>query len=452
MYTFVVAQDGTALMPTSNVKKVRKLLKSGRAEICRYRPFTIRLMYEGTMNTQPVEFTEDTGQKHIGISLKSEKHEYIHSEYRPLKNETERHNDCRKYRRTRRNRKRYRKARFDNRRRTDKWIAPTLQHIREIHISLYRMFSEICPITRVIIETATFDTQLLEALESGKPLPEGIGYQRGSGYGLNTLRDAVFYRDNHSCLLCGRKDGIFRVHHIGFWKNDRTDRMGNLATVCDKCHTPENHKPDGKLYGWTPKIRSMSGAAFMNTVRKYIHNDLRELGADVSGTYGSMTKTKRQELHLPKTHSNDAYAIGDFHPVHRCRETVYQKQRRNNRILEKFYDAKYHDIRDSSVRKGSELGCNRTNRKVPRDNELNRRIYRGDKVSKGRRNIRRQRYSVRPNDAVIYNGQKYMVKGIISNGVSVTLNGTKKCPSVSKIQMIYHTNGWAEVMSNSSPT
>lgn len=190
----------------------------------------------------------------------------------------------------------------------------------------------------------------------------------------------------------------------------------------------------------------------MNTVRKYIYNDLKALGADVSDTYGSMTKTKRQQLDLSKTHSNDAYVIGEFHPVHRCHETVYQKQRRNNRILEKFYDSRYRDLRDGSIKKGSEIGCNRTNRKVPRNNDLNERIYRANKLSKGRRNIRRQRYHVRPNDVVKYNGQKYTVKGVISNGVSVTFNETKECPSVSKIQVIYHTNGWAKAKGNSSPT
>lgn len=443
MFTFVVSEDGTALMPTSNVKKVRKLLRSGRAEIYKYRPFTIRLLYKSTTNTQPVELTEDTGQKHIGVSIKSAKHEYVHSEFRPLSNEPEHHNDCREYRRTRRNHKRYRKARFDNRTRSEGWLAPTLQHIREIHVSLYRMFSEVCPITKVIIETATFDTQLLEAIETGKPLPEGIDYQHGAGYRLNTLRDAVFFRDNHRCLLCGRTGGILKVHHIGFWKNDRTARMGNLATICDKCHTPKNHQLGGKLYGWKPKLSNMSGAAFMNTLRKYIYNDIKELGADISSTFGSMTKAKRQQLHLLKTHSNDAYSIGQYHPYHRCHETVYQKQRRNNRGLEKFYDAKYVDLRDGSIKTGKQLSCNKTNRKVLRNNDRNERIYRAHKISKGRRNIRKQRYSLRPNDVILYDNKRYTVKGVISNGVSVTLKETQKCPSLKKINVVYHTNGWS---------
>ena len=56
MTTFIMAKDGTRLMPTTNVKKVRKLLKTKRAVIHTYRPFTIQLLYESEKNVQPVEF------------------------------------------------------------------------------------------------------------------------------------------------------------------------------------------------------------------------------------------------------------------------------------------------------------------------------------------------------------------------------------------------------------
>lgn len=116
MTTFIMAKDGTRLMPTTNVKKVRKLLKTKRAVIHTYRPFTIQLLYESEKNVQPVEFAQDAGYQHVGISIKSDKHEYISAQYDLLPDEVERHNDCRKYRRTRRNRLRYRAPRFDNRR------------------------------------------------------------------------------------------------------------------------------------------------------------------------------------------------------------------------------------------------------------------------------------------------------------------------------------------------
>ena len=58
---FVMAQDGTLLMPTFNWKKVRRQLKTGRAKIAGHEPFTIQLCYKSTKNTQPIETCEDTG-------------------------------------------------------------------------------------------------------------------------------------------------------------------------------------------------------------------------------------------------------------------------------------------------------------------------------------------------------------------------------------------------------
>ena len=138
---FVIALDGTKLMPT-NRAKARKLLKKRKAIIYKHSPFAIQLTYESEKNVQPIEFCEDTGATHIGVSIKSEKHEYIHAQYDHLKDETERHNDQRMYRRTRRNRKRYRKPRFDNRKKPEGWLAPTVEHKKDNHIRIFEMFYE----------------------------------------------------------------------------------------------------------------------------------------------------------------------------------------------------------------------------------------------------------------------------------------------------------------------
>ena len=115
MSVAVLSSTGRMLMPTSNYR-ARKLLKSHRAVIECYRPiFTIRLTSRKEGETQPIEYSCDTGYQHVGVSIKSEKHEFAHAQYDMLSNEAERHNDRRKYHRTRRNRKRYRKPRFDNR-------------------------------------------------------------------------------------------------------------------------------------------------------------------------------------------------------------------------------------------------------------------------------------------------------------------------------------------------
>ena len=79
------------------------------------------------------------------------------------------------------------------------------------------------------------------------------------------------------------KDGvILHTHHIIYCSNGGTDRINNLLTVCDKCHTPKNHKPGGKLWGLKPFAGTFRDATFMNTVRWQIVNEVKEKFPDDS--------------------------------------------------------------------------------------------------------------------------------------------------------------------------
>ena len=364
----VVSDNGTRLMPTSNYR-ARKLLKAGRAAIYAYTPiFTIKLVNREDGDTQPIEYASDTGYLHVGVSIKSTKHEYVDAEYQLLKDETEHHNDCRKYRRTRRNRLRYRKPRFDNRTKDNDWLAPSIRNKVNTQTKLFNDYKSIIPITTAVFEMGQFDTQLLKAIEEGKLLPQGTDYQQGEQYGYATLREAVFSRDNYTCICCKKSaikdNAILRIHHLGYLKGDRSNRMSNLATVCTFCHTPKNHQKGGKLYDLKPKLKSFKGATFMTMVRWQMVNILVNDNQDdirISFQYGAKTKQIRHSLNIVKSHSNDAYCIGSFRPKHRIHQTTYIKQRRNNRILCRFYDAKYIDSRDNDIHTGKELFNGRTN-------------------------------------------------------------------------------------------
>ena len=455
MLTYVLAADGSPLMPTYNISKVRRMLKDGRAVIAGHKPgFTIRLTYalpdQKTPHTQKIELCEDTGYQHIGVSVKSKKHEYVHLQVDTLADEKNHHDAQRRYRRNRRNRLRYRAPRFDNRTHSKKpgWIAPSLQHKADIHVRLVSTFQNVLPICDVYLEVGTFDTQVLEAKEKGLPIPEGSDYQHGTRYGIATLREAVFYRDGYKCQCCGKgiKDGrILRVHHIGYWKtpSDHTDRMGNLITVCTKCHTAANHKKGGKLFGWKPKMMPLTGAAFMNTVRWKIVQAVKDLDSNltVHATYGADTKLSRRDHSITKTHANDAYCMGMFQPGHRAPEQLLKKKRRNNRVLSKFYDAKYIDSRDGVKKSGSDLSCGRTNRSEPRNGEQNLRIFHGKKVSKGRISVRRQRYPIQPGTQVMYKKHTYVAVGTHNNGRAVVLN-LGKSVSVSKLRILHHAGAF----------
>lgn len=150
-------------------------------------------------------------------------------------------------------------------------------------------------------------------------------------------------------------------------------------------HT-QNHQPKGKLYNLKPKLKDFKGATFMTMVRWDMLDKLKAVSKDirVDVTYGAATKEARRDLKIKKSHANDAYCMGSFHPSHRTDLKCYEKCRRNNRVLSKFYDATYIDIRDGEKKKANALGCNRTKRRESRRSEKNERIYRGGKMSKGR--------------------------------------------------------------------
>ncbi|MDD6422604.1 MAG: hypothetical protein PUF83_06025, partial [Intestinibaculum porci] len=122
----------------------------------------------------------------------------------------------------------------------------------------------------------------------------------------------------------------------------------------------------------------------------------------------------------------------------------FQKLRRNNRILEKFYDAKYVDARDGKTKKGAELSCGRTARSESRHSEKNLRVFREWKVSKGRRVIRRSHYTLRPGDTVVIGGEKHRAKGVHNKGTYVVTDAKKSVP-VKKVEKIIHVGGYMPV-------
>ena len=431
-------------MPTSEYR-ARRLLRSGRAVISSYRPFAIRLLNNQTEDIQDIEYCMDTGYLHIGSSVKSEKHEYLALQVDTLENERSRHDDCRMYRRARRNRLRYRKPRFNNRKKPNGWLPPSLQHMMEVHLYWLQKICQYIPVKRIVLKMGQFDTQVLKAVAEGRPLPEGVDYQRGERYGIDTLREAVFTRDQYTCQCCGRsiKDGaILHAHHIRYRSMGGSNAMGNLATVCEKCHTPKNHKPGGRLYCWKPKMPFFKGATCMTSVRWILYGQVKALFSDrdILITYGAETKRNRLNRNLEKTHVNDAYSMGSYRPKHRGKPVYLKKKRRNNRCLEKFYDAKYIDSRDGKLKSGQQLANGRISRNRKKDSE-DLHPYRQEKQKKGRRSIRRHRYRIQPGDKILFQGGTYVKKGCHCNGAR-TLLDIGKSVAVSKVHLKIYADGY----------
>lgn len=419
---YVISKNGKPLMPTKNFGKVRILLRKKKAKVIESKPFTIQLLYHSKEYTQPIKLGIDSGYSYIGFSAVGDKEEFISGELTLLKGMSERLKNKKMYRNNRRNRLRHRKPRFDNRKRAKGWLAPSLEHKLDSHIRFIKGLKKILPITKTIIEVASFDTHLLK-----NPNVKGISYQEGEQKDFFNTREYIFHRDKHTCQICKKEDKVLQVHHIGFWKGDRSNRPANLMAICTSCHIPKNHSKEGILWGLKPANKGFKEATYMTLIRRRIADILK-----CDKTYGYITKSKRISLGLDKSHRNDAFVIAGGENQSRSKEVNFKQIRRNNRSLEKFYDAKYIDIRTGLKVSGQELFSGRRCRNKNLNGE-NLRIYRGEKVSKGRRSIRRNRYFYQPNDLVKYNGRIYKVKGSQNYGSYVRLDGLKKVPRVNSL-------------------
>ncbi|WP_044207703.1 RNA-guided endonuclease IscB [Coleofasciculus chthonoplastes] len=445
MKVYVINRHGRPLMPTTP-RKARLLLNRGKAKITGREPFTIQLVYGSSGYTQPVELGIDAGYENIGFSAVNKKEEVIGGELKMLKGMSERITEKRKYRRTRRNRLRYRKPRFSNRRVDKGCLAPSIQHKLDTHHRLIDKIRRILPIIAVTIEVAAYDIQKIN-----NPTIEGEQYQYGEKYGFDNLREYILHRDRHKCQNpnCKNKadDPILQVHHLGFWKNppDRTDRPANLVTLCTKCHTSKNHQKKGFLFGWEPKLKSFKGETFMTMVRWR----LTEEGQHKS-TFGYITKGKRRELEIEKSHHNDAFVIAGGRTQSRVTKPLMLEQiRRNKRSMEQFYDAKYRDLRDGKTRSGSELSSGRRTRNINLNGE-NVRQHRAHKASAGRRSIKKKRYPYKQHDLVLFEGTIYEVIGMQNLGAGVKLKnypGVKnKVVKPSVVKSIRKRGGLCEVV------
>ena len=332
---FVLNMRGQPLMPCSP-PKARKLLRAGKAVPVRRTPFVIQLTVPTGETKQPITLGVDAGYKHVGLSATTAKEELLASEVELRQDVTDLLSNRLALRRARRNRKtRCRAPRFDNRVRSKHkgWLAPSVENRIQAHISRIEAVCRVLPITKIVIETASFDIQKIK-----NPEVEGTDYLQGDQLGFWNVREYVLFRDGHVCQACkGRsKDLILNVHHIESRKTGG-DAPGNLITLCEACHKAYHA---GKLKQFSPRRgASFRAETFMGIMRWTVLNRLRERHPElpVTNTYGYLTKHKRIVAGLPKTHCADAFCIAGVLDAKRRGEYLFQKQtRRHNRQIHKL--------------------------------------------------------------------------------------------------------------------
>ena len=319
-------------MPTENHAKVRVLLKNKKAKVIKTCPFTIQLTYDSTHYTQEITLGVDSGSKHIGLSATTKNKVLFESDVELRNDIVNLLSTRRQNRRARRNRKtRHRKIRFDNRRRKEGWLAPSIQNKVDSHLTVIRKVHEILPVTKIVVEVASFDIQKIK-----NPMISGTEYQQGEQLDFWNVREYVLFRDGHICQCCkGKsKDKILNVHHIES-RHTGGDAPNNLITLCETCHTGY-HKGIVKLPKTIHRGISFKDATFMGIMRWAFYKKLKEIYPNVNLTYGYITKNTRIKNSLPKEHYTDARCISGNPKAISSGTVYYQKKVRcHNRQIHK---------------------------------------------------------------------------------------------------------------------
>ena len=415
---YVINYDGQPLMPCSQAI-ARLLLKQGKAKCIKRTPFTIKLLYQTTNYTQGITLGVDTGSGKIGSSAVAENGNILYLSEIEVRNDiTNKMTQRSKYRRNRRNRKtRYRKARWLNRKNSIKndRFSPTMISKINSHLKEIKFVQSILPITKIILETATFDPH---ALKNPKVLSSKWLYQKGINYGFANTRAYVLNRDSYTCQYCkGKtKDRKLEVHHIIFKRNGGSDEAKNLITLCKTCHD-NLHDGNITLKGGKAKGQ-LKHATQMNSIRQQLLKIV-----DCEETFGFITKEHRQILNLPKEHYMDAVAIAS---------QGNNINFKTNQVLFK----KCVSDGDYQQTKGV-----RSEQKIPTNKIMGFRKY----------------------DKVKYLGREYFIKGRMSSGFAILMdiNGTKidfnnapkgmKTPKLNNMKRIGSRKTWiiqAETIQN----
>lgn len=318
-------------MPTERFGKVRRMLKNSLAHVVRRIPFTIQLDYETTDFTQPVTLGIDAGSKHIGVSATTKEKELYAADVELRNDIVEKLSTRREQRRTRRNRLRYRKPRFDNRvsSKNKGWLAPSVENKIHTHMSVVKNVYKILPVSNIVVETASFDMQKIK-----HPDIQGEEYQQGGQLGFWNVREYVLWRDGHECQYChGKsKDPVLNVHHLESRKTGG-DTPSNLITLCETCHKAY-HRGEFELK--IKRGKPLRDAAFMGIMRWSFYKRLKKEYPNVSMTFGYITKNTRITNNLPKEHYVDARCISGHPQAKPMGYYFYQKKVRcQNRQIHK---------------------------------------------------------------------------------------------------------------------
>ncbi|BAZ09159.1 HNH endonuclease [Calothrix sp. NIES-4071] len=303
--------------------QARQLLKNKKAAILKRFPFTLILKDASShAEVQPLRIKIDPGAKTTGFVLVNDATgevifaaELQHRGFQIRDALTSR----RQLRRGRRNRKtRYRAPRFNNRKRNEGWIPPSLQSRVENILTWVKRLQKLSLIDSISQELVKFDMQIMQ-----NPDIQGKEYQQGTLAGYET-REYLLEKWDRQCAYCGIKDVPLQVEHINPRSKGGSNSISNLTLSCEKCNLKKGtqdikdflKKDTKKLESILKQAKKpLESAAAVNTTRFTLLNALKATNLPVETGSGGLTKFNRIQQGLEKTHWIDAACVGLGTPI-----------------------------------------------------------------------------------------------------------------------------------------
>ena len=482
---YILAPDGTPLMPTKRKRHVDALVKAGKARIVSRVPRVVQMLYEVERNTQPLYYATDPGRTNIGVAVIKEDGTCVFSAECMTRNKQirqlmEKRKACRMASRRGERKVRQRlavkhatfvaggiierilpgcekpitckvikntEAKFNNRKRPKGWLTPTANHLLQIHINLLEKISKFLPITGAVTEANRFSFASME-----NPDMKGIDFQNGPLKGFDDVDAAVYALQKGICLLCGKRH-ITRYHHVVPRSQGGSDTLPNKAGLCEVCHDRVHKEVEAKnkLAQLKAGINKKYGAlSVLNQIIPYWAEYLiQKFGDNAYFVEGWQTAEIRSKLDVVKDkdgnpcHALDAYLMGlvalGVEPKIPNTHTYFIKQyRRHDRAI--IYAQKERTYKLD----GKVVAKNRYKRMDQHEDSLHefyvklkqthgkveaRRICSKLKVLKSTRSYNNPN-KVMPGAEFLYQGERYVLRGQQNSGLYFLAEGCdKRLPS-----------------------
>ena len=474
------------------------MLKTGKACIACYQPFTIRLTYQITNpGLQSCIVCIDPGRTNIGEDVidrqghsllptrvttdnafikkrMAKKKQHRQASRRGERKRRQRRAIKNDYTGTLKNTEIYRilpgckkavrcksivntEAKFNNRKRPKGWLTPSARNLLNTHIRVVEIMAKFLPITAIAVEINKFDFARME-----NPGIRNWEYQKGRLFGYKNAKEAIADHQNGKCLLCGCND-IEHYHHIVLRSQGGSDSIDNIAGLCKECHDAV-HKDEKKAAALKKKkkglLKKCNAITLINEIMPYLLDAYGKMYPTFVTT-GKETQDVRIKYGFPKketddgTHYMDAWCIG----VAACGlkpesapnyEKVYDLQqfRRHDR-------ARVHRQSERSYYLNGEIVCkNRHKRTGQSDAKKGQKVY--DSLAEFRakhphdvakltvkKSTRAYNDMDRPlpGTVVLYGKQRLVVSGKTNDRFTFVQSNICKKASISKVQILAHNAG-----------